>query len=119
MRAKRSSIAREQRSRELLPNAAQQLARMVLDTPGLTAEHYAHACTVLNLTTAKPGNRDHLTIEQKNEIYDLMAPTIAAGGKQEVAALIAMETLPYCANYTERHLIEVFKQIDALQMRPK
>ncbi|MBI2305755.1 MAG: hypothetical protein HYU78_00495 [Rhodocyclales bacterium] len=106
------------RSRDLLRDAAADLARLVIDTAGLDSAMYKKAGEVLQLATAKSGNRSALTIEEMNELFDLMAGQINQGKSQVAAAQYAQQHAACFLRLTERQLINIFKSVAKLQFNP-
>jgi hypothetical protein len=114
----KTMLTDEQRSRDLLPDEARELARMVLDTAGLSPEHYAQAGQVLRMTMAKPGNRSSMPTDDRWQLHDLMAGQIKNGSSQEDAARFAKEHLQSACRLTERQLINIFKAMTSQEMQP-
>jgi hypothetical protein len=108
----------EVRSRDLLKDEAAELARLVIDTAGLTPTLYEKAGSVLQLATSKSGNRPSFTIEQKNELFDLMHGQISKKKSQIAAATYARENSRCFQLLTEPQLINIYKEIAKLQFKP-
>lgn len=115
---KKTLLDGEVRSRDLLKDEAAELARLVIDMKGLPPAMYEKAGSVLQLATAKSGNRPSLTIEQKNELFDLMSGQISRKKSQIAAATYARENSRCFQRLTEPQLINIYKEIARLQFKP-
>lgn len=122
--------ASNQDNRNIVRDEARELARMIIDTAGLSHALYAQAGKVYSLTTTKGGNRDKLTIDEQHALFDLMEGQIRRGASQEEAAeyvkgyakerfKLGSEELHASMCLTNRQLIEIYKKIrDKGQFKP-
>jgi hypothetical protein len=108
----------KKRGRDQLPEAARQLALMVLATPGLSLEMYTRAGEVDRFTSRGKGQRGGtLTIEQTHTLFDLMDAPIREGKTQKAAVKRAKKKAPNASDrrafekLTERQLKNIYAKV--------